>query len=43
MWKYQKSMPGLPEETKWGLMNKIFDRMNSQKISIVPNIFILYW
>ena len=25
MWKYQKSIPGLPEGTKWGLMNKIFD------------------
>ena len=25
MWKYQKSIPGLPKGTKWGLMNKIFD------------------
>ena len=25
MWRYQKSIPGLPEGTKWGLMNKIFD------------------
>jgi L-rhamnose mutarotase len=25
MWKYQQALPGVPEGTKWVLMNKIFD------------------